>query len=135
MAVDWSTMARVHARLRDDAAALLRALDARDVTEIPVRCRRFLATLEEQLQLDVGGGYRLLLRAQSGAIRHIAERLLLEHKQFARSAELFVLRWHDAGVPSLLSTAFRDDLEPIVSELMKQIKAEEHLAKMLSSVA
>jgi hypothetical protein len=130
-----SEVVRMHAQLRGDTTELFQALDQGGTSDLGTAFRRFQRNVTDHLGADVAAGYRLLLRSHSSAIRHVAARILEEQETFARDFDYFALRWHDASEATLRSPAFRDDLETIVSDLMKRIRAEVRLLAMLASVA
>jgi hypothetical protein len=124
-----------HARLHNDAAQLFRALDNRHLESIMNAFHRFIDDLEEHLRVDLTIGYRLLLRHQSTSVRAIAERVLSEQAEFPQQVELVIARWARANSEMLLTQAFRDELETLVSNLLKRIRLEQRLLTALSSVA
>jgi hypothetical protein len=124
-----------HARLHDDAAALFRALDLRDVSQIVVSFGRFVGDLENYLDVDSSQAYRSLLRHSSEFVRRLTERMLADRAAFPVDAAAAIARWRTVEPKYLLSEAFRDDLETIVSELLKHIRIEERLLAALAHVA
>ena len=124
-----------HAQLHDDAAALFRALDERDEQHVALIFRRFVANLKEHLDIDLAVGYRLLLRHHSEFVRRLAERVLEDQIEFPQQFELLAARWERASTQMLLTQAFRDELETLVSNLLKRIRVEERLLTAISSVA
>ncbi|HUN28650.1 MAG TPA: hypothetical protein VMV65_02500 [Alphaproteobacteria bacterium] len=124
-----------HAQLHDNAAALFRALDDGDAGVIATAFSRFASNLEEHLSIDLAVGYRLLLRHPSEFVRRLAERVLEEQEQFPQQFELLVARWERADSQMFLTQAFRDELETLVSNLLKRIRVEERLLSAFSSVA
>jgi hypothetical protein len=124
-----------HARLHEGAARLFRAMDDRDVRRTEREFQIFLEDLEEHLRVDLTIGYRLLLRHSSQSVRAIAERVINEQSQFPEQVEAMVVRWRPAGAQTMLSQAFRDELETLVSNLLKRIRLEQRLLSALSSVA
>ncbi|HVA28368.1 MAG TPA: hypothetical protein VNF68_09320 [Candidatus Baltobacteraceae bacterium] len=126
---------RGHARLHETAAALFRALDAVDVTNITSRVENFLSAVETHLRLDATLAYRLLLRHPSDSVHRVAERILTEQEFAAQSFEGFKERWRGASPTDLLRSPFRDELETIVSSLLQRIRAELRLFDLLSGVA
>lgn len=129
-----SDVARLHARLHEEAAALFRALD-RDDTLAYVPFSRFLDAVDLHVRTDLTIGYRLFLHHPSESVRRIAERVLQEQEAFPQAFELFLQRWGSAGEDQLRTLAFRDELETLVSLLLKRIRVEERLLTMLSHVA
>ena len=124
-----------HAQLHDDAAALFRALDDGNAEAVASAFHRFVQNLEEHLAVDLAVGYRLLLRHPSDFVRRLSERVLLEHEHFPQQFEVLEARWHRADAQMLLTQAFRDELETLVSNLLKRIRIEERLLTAISSVA
>jgi len=124
-----------HAQLHDDAASLFRALDEGDPDTVVSAFLRFVHDLEAHLSVDLAVGYRLLLRHPSDFVRRLSERVLLEHEHFPQQFEVLVARWRDADGRMLLTQAFRDELETLVSNLLKRIRIEERLLTAISSVA
>lgn len=124
-----------HARLHEDAARLFRALDERRLERVVDEFHRFIDDLEEHLRVDLTIGYRLLMRHSSTSVRAIAERVISEQSQFPQQVELMIARWARADTQILLSQAFRDELETLVSNLLKRIRLEQRLLTALSSVA
>ena len=131
----FSDVARIHAQLRVDAVALLRAVDARNAIDTVIAFGRFQRCVEAHLSSDASAGYRLLLRSNNTAVRHAASRMLEVRSTFERAFDFFVLRWRVAREDALLSVAFRDEIEAIVTELMKQLLAEERLLALIANVA
>jgi hypothetical protein len=130
-----SEVLRRHARLHEDAARLFRALDDRELSRIVNEFHAFIDDLEEHLRVDLTIGYRLLMRHSSLAVRSIAERVLTEQQHFPQQVELMIARWARADTSMLLTQAFRDELETLVSNLLKRIRLEQRLLSALSSVA
>lgn len=130
-----SEISRRHAQLHDDAACLFRALDEHDGENVTAAFHRFTEDLEAHLSIDLAVGYRLLLRHPSESVRRIAERVLEEQEHFPQQFEVFSARWRRADRYMFLTQAFRDDLETLVSNLLKRIRVEERLLAALSSVA
>lgn len=124
-----------HAQLHDDAASLFRALDERDEERIGFAFRRFVTNLKAHLGNDLAIGYRLLLRHPSEFVRRLAERVLEDQIEFPQQFELLAARWERANTQMLLTQAFRDELETLVSNLLKRIRVEERLLTAISSVA
>jgi hypothetical protein len=124
-----------HAALQGRAAAVFRALDARDGERIAKDLQLFLADVAAHLRRDVAVGYRLLRHHPSESVRRIAERLMLEQSYFAPAFDEFAARWRDADAERLTSTGFRDELETLVSNLLKRIRVEDRLMAMISNVA
>ena len=129
-----SDVARLHARLHEEAASLFRALD-QDGTHVYVPFSRFLDAVDVHVRTDLTIGYRLFLRHPSESVRRIAERVLQEQESFPQTFELFLQRWGSAREEQLRSLSFRDELETLVSHLLKRIRVEERLLAMLSHVA
>ena len=129
-----SDVARLHARVHEEAAALFRALDRDDVLAY-VPFSRFLDAVDVHVRTDLTIGYRLFLRHPSESVRRVAERVLQEQEAFPESFESFLQRWGSAGEAQLRTLAFRDELETLVSYLFKRIRVEERLLAMLSNVA
>ena len=134
MAPGISDVARLHARLHEDAAALFRTLDDESML-VFVPFARFIHDVDIHLRTDFTIGYRLFLRHPSESIRRIAERVLAEQEHFPRAFESFRERWSNANEDRLRSAEFRDELETLVSQLLKRIRVEEKLVSMLSNVA
>ncbi len=126
---------RAHARLQEHAAELFRALDAGDRERARAVFAAFLAEVEVHVHADVALGYRLLLRHPSPSVRRVAERVLREQEGFPQTFARFATAWRDADAARIGSIAFRDDLETLVSDLLKRIRVEGRLVAMLSSVA
>jgi hypothetical protein len=124
-----------HARLHDDAARLFRALDDKDEPRVAEAFARFIDDLEGHLRVDLTIGYRLLMRHSSLSVRLIAGRVITEQAEFPQQVELVVARWCRADPQMLLTQAFRDELETLVSNLLKRIRLEQRLLTALSSVA
>jgi hypothetical protein len=129
-----SDVARLHKRLHEEAAALFRALDNEE-TLVYVPFSRFLDAVDLHARTDLTIGYRLFLHHPSEPVRRIAERVLQDQKGFPETFEAFLQRWGSAGEDRLRSLAFRDELETLVSQLLKRIRLEERLLSMLSNVA
>jgi hypothetical protein len=129
-----SDVARLHARLHEEAAALFRALD-QDEMHVYVPFSRFLEAVDMHVRTDLTIGYRLFLRHPSESVRRVAERVLQEQEAFPESFESFLQRWGSAGEEQLRTLRFRDELETLVSHLLKRIRVEERLLSMLSNVA
>ncbi len=129
-----SDVARLHARIREEAAALFRALDRENVLAC-VPFSRFLEAVDVHVRTDLTIGYRLFLHHPSESVRRIAERVLQEQEAFPQSFEAFLQRWGSADEDQLRTHAFRDELETLVSQLLKRIHVEERLLSMLSDVA
>ena len=68
-------------------------------------------------------------------MRRLAERVLEEQEQFPQQFEVLAARWQHADPQMLLTQAFRDELETLVSNLLKRIRVEERLLTAISSVA
>ncbi|HET9030352.1 MAG TPA: hypothetical protein VFN49_09245 [Candidatus Aquilonibacter sp.] len=134
MAQGFSEVARLHSRLHEDAAALFRALDD-DTTLVYIPFSRFIHDVDLHLRTDLTIGYRLFLRHPSESVRRIAEHVLRDQEVFPRSFESFRARWYQADEAQLRSLEFRDEVETLVSQLLKRIRVEEKLVSMLSSVA
>jgi hypothetical protein len=126
---------RRHASLQSRSAALFRALDARDPARIAGELDAFLIEVESYVRRDVAGGYRLLLHHPSEPVRRTAERLNAEHAHFQPAFDAFCARWREADESRFLEPLFRDELETLVSNLLKRIRIEERLHWTLSSVA
>jgi hypothetical protein len=124
-----------HARLHEGAARLFRALDERDVSLTEREFQIFMDDLEEHLRIDLTIGYRLLMRHPSHAVRSIAERVITEQAQFPQQVDVMIARWARADAEMLLTQAFREELETLVSNLLKRIRLEQRLLTALSSVA
>jgi hypothetical protein len=124
-----------HSRLHDDAARLFRALDNGNMAAAGPAFRSLTDDLEAHLRVDLSVGYRLLMRHPSESVRRIAERVIAEQSQFPQQFELFRARWARASDEMLLTQAFRDDLETLVSNLLKRIRMEQRMLTALSSVA
>ncbi len=124
-----------HARLQDDAAKLFRALDEENAGLVSTAFGRLIDDIEAHLCVDLAVGYKLLLRHPSETVRRVAERVLVEQQHFPDQFEKLVERWGQADSQTLLSQAFRDELETLVSNLLKRIRVEERLLAALSSVA
>jgi hypothetical protein len=124
-----------HAQLHDDAASLFRALDEGEAIVVANAFQRFVHDLEGHLSIDLAVGYRLLLRHPSDFVRRLSERVLLEHEQFPQQFDVLAARWRHADGQMLLTQAFRDELETLVSNLLKRIRIEERLLTAISSVA
>ncbi|HTV93207.1 MAG TPA: hypothetical protein VMG98_10860 [Verrucomicrobiae bacterium] len=124
-----------HAQLHDDAASLFRALDEGSAESVASAFHRFVHDLEEHLAVDLAVGYRLLLRHPSDFVRRLSERVLLEHEHFPQQFDVLAARWRRADGQMLLTQAFRDELETLVSNLLKRIRIEERLLTAISSVA
>ena len=135
MVASQDEIVRRHSQLHEDAATLFRALDDRDEERVGPAFRRFTDHLEAHLHIDLAVGYRLLMRHPSEAVRRIAERVLAEQEEFPQQFDLLLARWGVAATPMLMTQAFRDELETIVSNLLKRIRIEERLLSALSSVA
>lgn len=129
-----SDVARLHSRLHEDAAALFRALDD-STAMVFVPFARLVHDIDIHLRTDLTIGYRLFLRHPSESIRRIAEHVLREQESFPRSFDTFKERWMNANEEMLRSVDFRDELETIVSNLLKRIRVEERLVALLSNVA
>ena len=129
-----SDVARLHARLHEEAAALFRALDREDVL-VYVPFSRFLDSVDAHVRTDLTVGYHLFLHHSSESIRRVAQRVLQEQEAFPQAFESFLQQWGSAGEMQLRSLAFRDELETLVSQLLKRIRVEERLISMLSHVA
>lgn len=125
----------LHARLHDGAASLFRALDLREPTQMSVAFAQFTADLERYLQSDSPVAYRSLLHHSSEFVRRLTERILAERAAFPDDAHAAIARWRGADETQLLSQEFRDDLETLVSALLKRIRIEERLLAALASVA
>jgi hypothetical protein len=124
-----------HARLHEDAARLFRALDDRQLASVVSEFHRFIDDLEDHLRVDLTIGYRLLMRHSSASVRAIAERVINEQSEFPQQVEIVIARWARANTEMLLTQAFRDELETLVSNLLKRIRLEQRLLTALSSVA
>jgi hypothetical protein len=124
-----------HAQLHDDAATLFRALDERNEERVASAFRRFVANLKVHLDIDLAVGYRLLLRHPSEFVRRLAERVLEDQVEFPQQFEVLAARWELASTEMLLTQVFRDELETLVSNLLKRIRIEERLLTAISSVA
>ncbi len=129
-----SDVVRLHARLHEEAAALFRALDRDDVL-VYVSFSHFLDAVDLHVRTDLTIGYRLFLHHPSESVRRIAERVLQEQEAFPQAFEAFLQRWGSAGEEQLRTLGFRDELETLVSQLLKRIRVEERLLTMLSHVA
>ncbi len=130
-----SDVVRLHKRLHEEAAALFRALDQQQETLVYVPFSRFLDAVDMHLRTDLTIGYRLFLHHPSESVRRIAERVLQDQQGFPDTFESFLQRWGSAGEAQLRSLSFRDELETLVSQLLKRIRLEERLLSMLSNVA
>ena len=130
-----SDIRKKHSALQDCAAELFRALDAGDAAVARGALTTLLTAIEVHVRADVALGYRLLLRHPSDAVRRIAERVLRDQEAFPKELERFIATWRDAGREAMVTPAFRDELETLVSELLKRIRVEQRLVEMLSSVA
>jgi len=126
---------RGHSRFHESAAALFRALDAVDVTDVRARFETFTSRVEAHLRLDATAGYRLLLRHESESVRRIAERVLSDQEAVVIAFEKFIHDWRGASANDLLGQEFREDLETLVSSLLRRIRAELRLYELLSGVA
>jgi hypothetical protein len=124
-----------HARLHDDAASLFRALDLRDTVQIADAFANFTLDLDAHVHADVTTAYGGLLHHSSEFVRRLTERMLADGAAFPLNAEHVMARWRNAPAPQLLSDGFRDDLETLVSALLKRIRIEERLLVALASVA
>jgi hypothetical protein len=129
-----SDIARLHRRLHEEAASLFRALDQQE-TLVYVPFSRFLDAVDMHVRTDLTIGYRLFLHHPSESVRRIAERVLQDQQGFPEAFEAFLQRWGSAGEEQLRSPSFRDELETLVSALLKRIRLEERLLSMLSHVA
>ena len=129
-----SEVSRFHTRLHEEAAALFRALDQKG-TLVYVPFRRFVDAVDVHVRTDLTVGYRLFLHHSSEAVRRVAERVLAEQDVFPQAFESFSHRWRNASEERLRSVEFRDELETLVSQLLKRIRVEERLISMLSHVA
>ncbi|HTU70369.1 MAG TPA: hypothetical protein VMF11_08595 [Candidatus Baltobacteraceae bacterium] len=135
MVATRSEISQRHAQLHEGAACLFRALDEHDGQTVTTAFRRFTDDLEAHLSIDLAVGYRLLLRHPSDSVRRIAERVIDEQEHFPQQFEVFSARWRRADRHMFLTQAFRDELETLVSNLLKRIRIEERLLSALSSVA
>jgi hypothetical protein len=124
-----------HARLQEDAAKLFHALDEEDSSQASVAFGRFVDDIEAHLCIDLAVGYQLLMHHPSESVRRVAERVLIERQRFPEEFEALVSRWGEADSALLLTQAFRDELESLVSSLLKRIRIEQRLLAALSSVA
>lgn len=124
-----------HARLHERAAALFRALDHGDPHAASRAFAAFSDDLHDHLRIDLTIGYRLLLRHSSESVRRIAERVLSEQAEFPQQVEVMIARWRRVDGQALLGQPFRDELETLVSNLLKRIRLEQRLLTALSSVA
>jgi hypothetical protein len=124
-----------HTRLQEDAAKLFHALDEEDAGHVSIAFGRLVDDIEAHLRIDLAVGYRLLMRHPSEAVRRVAERVLIEQQRFPEEFEALVERWSEADSALLLTQAFRDELESLVSNLLKRIRVEQRLLAALSSVA
>ena len=131
----FSDAARMHAQLRADSTALFRALDAQNSPDVVVAFGRFRRGVESFLAAEVTAEFRALMRSHSPAVRFTTNRMLETRAAFERDFGFFCLRWSVVREPELESEVFRDELEKIVNEMMKQIVAEEGLLVLLASVA
>jgi len=131
--LDFASFHARHARLHQDAAALLRALDEHATAVAALS--QLIHSVEDHLQTDIMIGYRLFLRHPSESVRRIADHVLHEHEAFPGSFEAFRERWRGASEERLRASEFREELETLVIELLKRIRAEERLLAMLSNVA
>jgi hypothetical protein len=61
--------------------------------------------------------------------------VLVEQEHFPQQVEVLAARWRLADAQMLLTQAFRDELETLVSNLLKRIRIEERLLTAISSVA
>lgn len=129
-----SEVARLHSRLHEDAAALFRALDDQTAM-VFVPFARIVHDIDIHLRTDLTIGYRLFLRHPSESIRRIAEHVLRDQETFPSSFERFKERWMNANEEALRTLEFRDELETLVSQLLKRIRVEERLVALLSNVA
>jgi hypothetical protein len=130
-----SEVIQQHARLQDDASKLFRALDEENAGAASIAFGRLIDDIEAHLRIDLAVGYRLLMRHPSEAVRRVAERVLIEQQRFPEAFEALVQRWGEADSALLLTQAFRDELETLVSDLLKRIRVEQRLLAALSSVA
>ena len=128
-------MGFTHARLKDAAAALFRALDERDASRVATAFAGFLEDLEGYLRNDLRADYGALLHSPSDFVTRLAERILSEAESFPRAFAELRTRWRGVAAGDLLSEAFRDELETFVSELLKRMRVEERLLAALESVA
>jgi hypothetical protein len=135
MSHGFSDIRRVHASLQGRAAALFRALDARDAARVQRELSGFLGEVTTHLRRDVALGYRLLRHHPSESVRRISERLIAEQSYFQPAFEEFAARWREAEADALLDSRFRDELETLVSNLLKRIRVEDRLMSMIASVA
>ena len=126
---------QMHERLQAHAAALFRALDDADGDVARRALAAFIAAVDEHVRADIALGYRLLLRHPSDAVRRVAEHVLRDQEAFPRTFESFVAAWRDVSRDEILHAPFRDDVETLVSDLLKRIRVEGRLVAMLSSVA
>ncbi|HUA09499.1 MAG TPA: hypothetical protein VMA98_09515 [Candidatus Acidoferrales bacterium] len=124
-----------HTQLHEDAAALFRALDDRDAESVRSLFTRFIRDLRLHLSVDLNAGYRLLMRHQSEFVRRMAERVIQDQGLFPQQFAVLCARWERADAQMLLSQSFRDELETLVSNLLKRIRVEERLLSALTSVA
>jgi hypothetical protein len=124
-----------HARLHEDAARLFRSLDGCDLQSAVFEFHRLIDDIEEHLRIDLTIGYRLLLRHSSASVRAIAQRVMDEQSQFPQQVDAMIVRWARGDTTKLLSQTFRDELETLVSNLLKRIRLEQRLLSALSSVA
>jgi hypothetical protein len=129
-----SNVTRLHKRIHEESAALFRALDEKE-TLVYVPFSRFLDVVDMHVRTDLTIGYRLFLHHPSESIRRVAERVLQDQQGFPETFEAFLQRWGSAGEERLRSLGFRDELETLVSQLLKRIRLEERLLSMLSNVA
>ncbi len=125
---------RLHARLRDEAAAVFRALDQSD-GELATLFVRFVDDIERHVSVDLAVGYRLLLNHPNESVRRIAERVLDNHAAFPQAFDAFAARYRRPSEATLRSLGFRDDLESLATALLKRIRIEERLVEILSHVA
>ena len=124
-----------HSELHADAAALFRALDDRDAEAVRSLFTRFIRDLRAHLEVDLSAGYRLLMRHSSEFVRRLAERVLQDQALFPQQFAMLCARWERADAQMLLTQTFRDELETLVSNLLKRIRVEERLLSALTSVA
>jgi hypothetical protein len=124
-----------HAQLKEAAATLFRALDDRDAPRVATTFSSFLQDLESYLRGDLRTDYEGLLRHSSEFVRRLAERILSEAESFPRAYAELRTRWRGVAAVDLLSEVFRDELETLVSALLKRMRVEERLLAALESVA
>ncbi len=129
-----SEVAGLHARLQQQAAALFCRLDE-EGTLVHVPFERFVDAVDVHVRTDLTIGYSVFLRHSNESVRRIAERALADREVFPQEFESFSRRWRNASEERLRSLEFREELETLVSHLLKRIRIERRLLSMLSHVA